>query len=160
MEVHGWPGHNHANWRMFTVEQSPQGVGSNTWTEADAKATGKSPAKRGRIISAVGWHKFKPHQQVGHVLLHVEGRDAVLITRMVVADTLVGNEALEVQTTLLACTIDIGQELHAKGIGNGCVDWQVSRRDAGTVCALFPDFKPHRHRKIRGQSVLRCRQGS
>ncbi len=143
---------------MFTTDERPPDVIPAELPAAEAKAVGLrhgSGGGKGRTLSAVGWHNWRPHREVGLALLHVERRNPLMVTRLVVVESLTVDEALEVRTALLACAFDVALALKGKGVGNGCLDWRVDARNAGAVVRAFPRFRPVHQRRVRGDAILR-----
>jgi hypothetical protein len=115
---------------------------------------------RGRRLRVVGWHRFVQDQPVGRLDLHVDGRNALLITGYSLAETLVAVEQPEVLAVLVACAQQVAIRLHDDlKIGNGCLDWQLEHDRVGYISRLFPDFSPaHKSRRLRrGKRYLRWR---
>lgn len=125
---------------------------SAEWNQSDLLARaqrlrkvlgGTSGLSKGRVVRAYGWHRFRPHVAVAEMLLHVESRAPLLITRFNAATDLIENERWAVRSFLISCCLDIAAALQETvGIDSGWLDWKVPERYAGAVCATSPGFKP------------------
>lgn len=100
-----------------------------------------SNKRKGRVLQAVGWHDFKPNLAVGALLIHVDPSKPLRITRVLVIDGLPGYEQQEVRTALHACAAEVAVEMKRKGVGNGCLDWEISADSKGSLLRVYPDFQ-------------------
>jgi hypothetical protein len=143
------------------ARSSPVAVSSPEWDSRDesalAKRLGGGGGEKGRVLQAVGWHDFDWNASVGALLLHVDPSKPLLVKRVLVADGLTGGEEQEVRSALLTCAIEVAVEMKSKGVGNGCVDWDVPADQAGRILRLYPDFEvaPKREQPRGKRSLLR-----
>jgi hypothetical protein len=79
------------------------------------------------------------------------------VLRMHVVDGLTGFEEQQVRTALLVCAGDIASEMQAKGIDDGCLDWNVPSAEEGRLLAANPEFEkaPEREQPRGDRSLLR-----
>jgi hypothetical protein len=161
IKVSGWPREG-AEWGIYTTDQTPASV-SSKWDPADERAlalrlggSATSGRLKGRVLQAIGWHNWKLNTVVGALLLHAESGN-LRVTRLMVVDDLVAWDEQQIRATLLACAAEVAVAMQEKGIGNGCLDWEVPSDQEGRIIRLFPDFeKAPRNRQPRGdRSLLR-----
>jgi hypothetical protein len=128
------------------------------WPESRAPWRVATVDDRGRVLEVVGWHRFVTDQSVGQLELHVESRRALLITRYMLADTLINEERLVVLGALLVCAQDVATQLRTNlSVGTGCLEWQLDSDQVENIRRLFPGFSttPKLHRLKRGKRYLR-----
>jgi hypothetical protein len=157
--VSGWP-REQAAWAIYTLDQIPQQVSSPEWDPRDEAALSQrlgGGRVKGRVLEAVGFHNFDWNASVAAVLLHVESRKPLRITRMLVIDGLSGPDEQEVRVALLACAAEVALALKAKGVGNGRLDWEIPADQEGRLMRIYPDFtKAPASQQPRGnRSLLR-----
>jgi hypothetical protein len=83
---------------------------------------------------------------------------ALRINRVIVAQGLTGPDEHQIRTTLVACTLDIAAAMQAKGVGNGCVDWEVPSSEEGRLLSIYTAFSkaPGREQPRGKRSLLRA----
>jgi hypothetical protein len=117
----------------------------------------------GRQLVAVGFANFKQNERLGSALLHVPGRrePSLLITELELSESAVTEARRDATVGLIACALEVAGELKSKlGVGDGCLEWRVSRAGAKSAEELAPGFKPidpksKRAKRLRGQVQLR-----
>lgn len=135
----------HASWCAIGLSRVP------SWRVATAD-------DRGRTLEVLGWHRFATDQSVGQLELHVESRRALLITRYILADTLINQERPEALGALVVCAQDVATALRTNlDIGTGCLEWQLDNDRVEDIRRLFPGFSttPKLYRLKRGKRYLR-----
>jgi hypothetical protein len=170
--VNGWPGRGAANWLAYTPDHvPPTAVDIASWTRGDAVARAKRLAvsksrsdskltgrAKGRVISAHGWHKFRPEVRVGEIHLHVPKQSPLLITRVALPDSLIADERKAVLVFLVTCAAEIAAALESQlGIGGGRLDWRASKALQPVVLQLglgFVPLKVIRRHRLRGTDVI------
>ena len=144
IKVSGWP-REHAAWAIYTPNEAPGQVSSPEWDPHDeaalARRLGGRGREKGRVLEAVGFHDWDWNASVGALLLHVDSSKPLRIMRVLVIDGLTGPEEQEVRAALLACAADVAAEMKTKGVGNGCLDWEVPADQEGRVLRIYPDFE-------------------
>lgn len=129
------------------------------WPDPEADWRVSTGNGDGRELQVLGWTQWKDDQLVGRLDLHVDSRRALLITGRWLADTLLSAEHPYVLAVMVACAEQIAIRLHAVGVGNGCLEWQLDTRDVEYIQRLFQDFEPsgRKRRLRRGKRYLRKR---
>jgi hypothetical protein len=138
--VSGWP-HQRASWTVYTADQVPLHTYGHAALCNRLGRSGVRGGGKGRVLSAIGWHSFKPYVAVGAALLHVEEKRPLRVTSLVLMEHLASEDAQDVRTALLGCAAGVATALHAKGVGNGCLDWEVPQPRAGQLRNLHPQFE-------------------
>lgn len=158
IRVNGWRDEGDPNSvRVYTTGDLPKRVTPGTFAPPEGGALGQrvghGGSEKGRILWAVQWANFEPHVQVAAVLLHLPRRPSrpLLVTRTMTAVELLDSEGNRVRARLLACAKQCAAEL---GRAGGALDWHVPRRNAGTLCGLYPFFRVN-HDAGRDRVVLR-----
>jgi hypothetical protein len=114
---------------------------------------------RGRQLEVVfGWHNFLVDQSVGHMVLHITSRNALLITDYRLSSSLLDGDRTEALGAMVLCSQAIAGRLQVIGVGNGCLDWQFDDHLQDDVYRLFSGFRSaqkRRGRRSRGKQYAR-----
>lgn len=151
IEVDGWPGHGYGGWRVYTPGRTPKDArNAAVWDARDLAATARrlrdylgvsSGARKGRVITAYGWHRFQSKVAVAELLLHVDGHRPLQIQRFNASTELIERDRYAVRSFLVSCAVDIARELQVTaGIDLGWLDWRVDQKHAADVLATAPGF--------------------
>ena len=127
------------------------------WPSQDADWRVSTTADDGRELQVLGWSQWKDDQHVGTLTLHLSKRKALLIRDRWLAGTLLVSDRADALAAMVACAEQIAVELKAKGVGNGCLEWQLDQRDFDYIQRLFKDYEPRKHSLRRGKRYLRKR---
>jgi hypothetical protein len=173
IEVDGWPGGQGNYWLAYTDDCTPQdAIDAGDWACADLQARterlkkvigGTSGLAKGRVVTAYDWYRFHPRVAVGEVLLHVESRAPLMITRVNITRGAIANERYAVRAFLIACCLDIADALQERlGIDDGWLDWKVPSGLADDVLRVTPGFRELKResRPMRGGTYVILRRGS
>jgi hypothetical protein len=163
IRVSGWPRED-AALAIYTTNEAPAYISSPEWDPGDEQALarrlgGSDTAGRlkGRVLQAVGFRDFDYNAAVGALLLHIGPANRLRILRVQVVEGLTGLDELEIRAALVACAGDLAAAMKEKGIGDGCLDWEVRSDAEGGVMRLYPGFvKAPQSQQPRGpRSLLR-----
>jgi hypothetical protein len=124
-------------------------------------AGGASGLAKGRVLTAFGWHRFQAGVAVAEVLLHIESRRPLMITRFNSATTLIERDRYVARSFLLACCVEIARSLQTDlGIDQGWLDWKVRADHVQSVLETAEGFTPvsQRTRGLRGATYVTLRR--
>ena len=118
--------------------------------------------RKGRVITAYGWHRFKSNVGIASMAVHVEAGTPLLIQQVSVSQLLIDDDRYAVRSFLVSCALAVAKSLQTDAeIDHGWLDWQVPEHLAGEAAKVAPGFAPDRKRarKRRGTDVILRHKG-
>lgn len=127
------------------------------WPDARATWYARTVDDRGRELQVLGWKNLASQIEVGRLKFRMGRRSLTIASHSLESPILITGEALEILARMVLCAQTIATRLQAKGIGDGCLDWQLDSNRIGEVNRLFDDFSPtKKHRSpLAGKRYLR-----
>jgi hypothetical protein len=112
------------------------------WPDPQATFRVRSAGDRGRTLQAIGWGNFDPDCLLGHLTLHVENRDPLMITAHHFSDNVITVNRPYVLARLVLCAQAVATRLSDElNVGNGCLLWQLQHRQFGDIRKKFDYFE-------------------